>query len=102
MITAQPESQTDIPEGQDVTFSVTATGESLTYQWQKDGNNILDTPDTYSGINTATLTVHSVDLSDSGQYSVSISNAAGSVKSNLATLSVSACKFVLCTLLLLL
>ena len=54
-ITIQPADQTAIT-GQTVTFSVKATGTSLRYQWQKNGENITDatsssytTPATSSG-----------------------------------------------------
>ena len=67
VINIQPTDQLNIPIGQDAMFSVSATGDSLTYQWQKDGNDIMDNAD-YSGTTTATLTVLSVDLADEGLY----------------------------------
>jgi hypothetical protein len=81
-ITAQPQAQSVIA-GNSATFSVTATGTSLTYQWRKDGTNI-------SGGTDATLTLNNVQAGDAGSYSVLVSNTAGSVASTSASLSVTA------------
>jgi len=83
-IVAQPASQA-ITVGQTATFSVAATGTGpLTYQWKK--NNVV-----ISGASAPTYTTPATSSSDSGtQFSVTISNAAGSVTSNAATLTVSA------------
>ena len=70
---------------EDATFSVTATGDSLTYQWQKDGIDITDTADTYSGTTTATLTVLSVEVANEGSYSCVVN---GTVNSTSAQLTV--------------
>lgn len=75
------------PSGQTVdvytpaSFSVTATGSSLVYQWKKDTIDIL-------GANGPTYTIPSATLSDEGQYTVVVSNGCGSVTSNAATLEV--------------
>ena len=63
-------------------FSVTATGSPApTYAWRKDGVAI-------SGATDATLRVSILQASDAGQYSVVVSNRAGSVASSAATLTV--------------
>ena len=85
MIVTQPSDQLDITMGQDATFSVTATGVSLTYQWQKDGVDITDTTDTYSGTTTANLTVLSVELANEGSYRCVVN---GTVNSTPAQLTV--------------
>ena len=75
-------------------FSVTATGELLEYQWQKDGANINDVAGTYSGTNTDSLTVETLtDPDDEGSFRVVVSNTANivGVTSNSATLTV--CEF---------
>jgi hypothetical protein len=75
-ITSQPQSQT-VPPGGGVTFTVTATGTApLSYQWQYNGNGL--------GPGTNTFTAHRA-----GSYSVVVSNAAGTVLSDTATLSFS-------------
>jgi len=81
-ITAQPTSQT-VTAGQTPTFNVAATGTApLGYQWQKNGTVI-------SGANSASYTTTATTSSDNGaQFNVVVSNAAGSVTSNAATLTV--------------
>src|ERR1700687_2379133 len=80
--TTQPMSQT-ISAGQTATFSVAASGEPpLSYQWLKNGTSI-------SGATLGTYTAPAATTSDSGsQFAVAVSNLAGSVTSNTATLTV--------------
>lgn len=82
VITAQPSNQT-VVAGSTATFLVTATGTSpLSYQWQKGTTAI-------SGATSATYTTPATATADNGsQFSVVVSNAAGSVTSNPATLTV--------------
>ncbi|HEU4391225.1 MAG TPA: pectinesterase family protein, partial [Blastocatellia bacterium] len=81
-ITTQPVSRTAIV-GDNVSFTVVATGfPTPTYQWRKDGSDI-------SGATSATLSLNSVQLGDAGTYTVVVSNSAGTVTSDPATLSVS-------------
>src|SRR6266404_4303187 len=81
-ITAQPASQT-VTAGQTATFSVAATGTApLTYQWNK--NNVA-----ISGANSSAYTTAATTSSDNGaQFTVTVSNAAGTITSNPATLTV--------------
>jgi hypothetical protein len=80
-ITSQPSSET-VTAGQSASFSVTATGSpSPTYQWQKNGSNIAQAA-------SATYTIPSTATSDAGSYDVVVSNSAGNVTSNSATLTV--------------
>jgi Leucine-rich repeat (LRR) protein len=80
-ITTQPSSRTNIT-GSDATFTVNATGTApLSYQWQFGGNNI-------SGATTSSLTLNNVQLSSAGDYSVVVTNIAGSLGSAVATLTV--------------
>ncbi len=82
-ITTQPVSQA-IPQGSNVTFTVTATGSgNLYYQWSLNGY-------TLAGATKATLTITNVQSANAGNYMVSIANSAGSVKSSLAALTVTA------------
>jgi hypothetical protein len=83
-ITTQPVSQT-ITSGQTATFSVAATGTApLGYQWTKSGAAI-------SGATSASYTTPATTTSNSGStFGVIVSNSAGSVTSNSATLTVNA------------
>src|SRR6266850_1679362 len=83
-ITAQPANQT-VTAGQTATFSVTAAGTApLTYQWNKNGGAI-------SGATSSSYTSPATASSDNGaQFSVVVSNSAGSVTSGAATLTVNA------------
>ena len=81
VITNQPQSTT-VFEGNVASFSVTATGTPpLSYQWRKNTINI-------SGATSSTYVISSAAESDEGNYSVVVSNSAGSVTSNSATLTV--------------
>ena len=88
IIVVQPRDQLDIVEGANVTFTVNVSGLMISYQWQKDGVTISDSPGSYSGTMTNELTVFNVtDSEDEGFYSVVVSNPAGSVTSNQANLT---------------
>jgi len=80
VITQQPQSKT-VTVGHSVTFTVTATGNPApSYQWRKNGSNISGT--------SASYPISSVQFTDSGTYSVVVSNSEGSVTSNGAVLTV--------------
>jgi outer membrane protein assembly factor BamB len=73
-----------VTAGGTATFSVTATGDSLSYQWQKNTAAI-------SGATSASYTTPPVTMADNGStFQVVVSNSAGSVTSNAATLTVNA------------
>jgi hypothetical protein len=82
MITTQPANQT-VTAGQAATFSVVATGTApLSYQWQKAGADI-------TSATSSSYTTPATTTADSGsQFRVMVSNTAGSVTSNTATLTV--------------
>jgi hypothetical protein len=83
-ITTQPANQT-VTVAQTATFSVTATGTApLSYQWQKNSTNI-------NGATASSYTTPATATGDSGaKFDVVVSNAAGSVTSAMATLTVNA------------
>ena len=72
-----------ISDGQAATFAVTASGSApLSYQWQANGAPIAGaTSESY--VHTAAILAH-----DGTRYTVTVSNSAGSVNSNPATLTV--------------
>src|SRR5437762_701460 len=86
VITTQPQSQL-VSVGYPVTFSVTASGPSpFTYQWKRNGVNI-------SGATARTYRIAHTTLSDDGaRFRVRVSNAYGSILSDVATLSVTSDK----------
>ena len=82
-ITTQPAS-ISIAAGSDAVFAVAAHGtEALSYQWRRDGTPI-------TGANAPVLKLSAVSAGDASGYSVQVSNAAGTVTSDTATLTVSA------------
>ncbi len=87
-ITLQP-SSTQGYEGLTVTFTVTATGGGLSYQWQKSDNSGVDWSD-ISGATSASYTtptlVYATDNND--QFRCVVTNSAGSDTSDAATLTV--------------
>ena len=83
-ITTQPTAQS-IAAGATATFTVAATGTSLSYQWKKNGLNITGG----MGATTNTYTTPAMGYAGDGAvYSVEVSNSAGSVTSSTATLTV--------------
>ncbi|WPR71173.1 T9SS type A sorting domain-containing protein [Flavobacterium sp. NG2] len=90
-ITTQPVSQALCTGTNSVTFSVfaDANGDSLNFQWRKNGSNIGGV---ITSTSTATLTLNNITSGDAGNYDVVISGPVGytcpSVTSTSATLTV--------------
>lgn len=81
-IGAHPASQS-VAAGTPVTFSVSATGTAVTYQWRRDGAPI-------AGATSPSYTLQAPTLEDRGsKWSVQVSNAGGTATSNEAVLTVS-------------
>jgi subtilisin-like proprotein convertase family protein len=87
-ITADPITQT-LCSGNDVTFSVTATGSGLSYQWRKNGSPLTDGGNV-SGANSAVLNLVNLTAADAANYSVTVSGLTpcAPVTSEAATLTV--------------
>ena len=86
-IVSQPANQT-VNYGATASFSVTASGTApLGYQWFRNGVAVTD-GGTITGAATAFLTLGNVLQSNAGSYSVVVTNPAGSVTSQVATLTV--------------
>jgi cyclophilin family peptidyl-prolyl cis-trans isomerase/formylglycine-generating enzyme required for sulfatase activity len=80
-IATQPQAQT-VPQGDDVIFSVIATGSGpLEYQWRKNGKNI-------AGQTGSSLALQDVTAADIADYSVVVSNGATFIFSNSVHLTV--------------
>lgn len=80
-ITTQPQSQTNFA-GANVVFSVIATGtDPLSYQWRHTTTNL-------PGATASSLSLTNIQSVDAGNYSVVVTNIAGSVTSSIATLTI--------------
>ena len=79
-ISVQPVPVT-VCEGNMASFSVTAIGGNLHYQWRKNGNIIF-------GANDSMYTIPAVVASDTGNYDVVVTGNCGVVTSNTVTLTV--------------
>jgi len=80
-ITSEPQSQT-VPPGTNVTFFVTATGLApLSYQWQFNGINL-------AGATNSFLALVNVQLPNTGNYSMVVTNSLAAQTSSVATLVV--------------
>jgi hypothetical protein len=79
-IVSIPKEQTVVLGGRTTLF-VSASGDNLTYQWKKDGVDL-------SGENAAALTFEEARPQDSGNYTVVVGNADGTVTSSVAQLVV--------------
>ncbi len=86
VITAQPTAQT-VCSGSNASFSVTATGVGLTYQWRKGGTAI-------TGATSSTLTISNVAAADANNYDVVVTGTCGTVTSNAVALTVNTCTSV--------
>lgn len=95
-ISTQPASQVVLPNAT-ATFSVSASGTGLSYQWQESIDtgatwNSLSNTGIYTGVTTNTLTLSGVTTTNSGyQYRVIVTGAApcAALTSNAATLTIS-------------
>lgn len=86
VITSQPQpTNLTVQVGSNVTTSVAASGNSLAYQWQRNGQPISGN----ASAATPTLNLTNVQLSDAGSYTAVVSNPGGSVNSSPVTLNVS-------------
>ncbi|MBI2950091.1 MAG: immunoglobulin domain-containing protein [Verrucomicrobia bacterium] len=82
-IATQPQGTT-VTAGASVTLTVAANGTApLAYQWKKNGQSI-------AGATQQTLTLSNAQASDSGSYTVDVSNSAGTVTSQAVVVTVNA------------
>jgi hypothetical protein len=87
VVTTQPTSQA-VALGSSITFTVTATGNGLAYQWQRSTTGGVSWQD-IGGATSQSLTVSAIDVTMNGyQYHVIVGNVAGMVVSDAATLTV--------------
>ena len=65
-----------------VTFNVTidkASGEEFTYQWQRNGSDLVEGSRKFEGVNTSVLTIIDAQNKDEGSYRCVIFNGAGDI-----------------------
>ncbi|MGZ5505071.1 MAG: beta strand repeat-containing protein [Limisphaerales bacterium] len=87
-ITSQPQSVTN-NYGTTATFSVTAVGlTTRSYQWKKVGGSSLSDGGNISGSHTSSLTLTGVSYLDAGSYMVTVTDNAGPIDSDPASLTV--------------
>ncbi len=76
----------DAALGGEAAFSIEATGsEPLTYQWRKDGLDLVD-GDRISGAQSAELTITAVEEGDAAAYNCVVTGSCGSATSDSASL----------------
>lgn len=86
-IVDQPDS-VSVAVGENATFTVSATGDELTYQWQKL-NTTSASYENISGATSNSYSITSAETTDAGTFRVVVSNSAGTATSSAATLTVS-------------
>ena len=86
VITHNPQSQT-IHNGNNTTFSVYATGQNITYQWQVNGKDIQDNS-LYSGSLSSILTIDDVSGLNNRLFRCIVCNTCKCVTSGVGTLFV--------------
>ncbi|KKK66846.1 hypothetical protein LCGC14_2960000, partial [marine sediment metagenome] len=74
-------------EGESATFSITADGDSLVYQWKKDGIDLANGGNVI-GATSKDLTIANLQLSDAGGYNCYVQGACGFETSSAASLTV--------------
>ena len=88
MITQGPK-EAKVRSGSEVIFTCAASSDlPMKFSWQKDGSSIIFSSSINTSENMSTLTLRHVSTSDAGSYTCNVSNDAGSVTSNAATLQV--------------
>jgi len=79
IITAQPQSAT-VKYGAGFALSVSAAGDGLTFQWRKNGVDLV-------GATNAVFSKSSASVSDEGVYNVVVANAVGQASSSSASVA---------------
>lgn len=79
-ITVQP-TATRVATSTNLSLSVAASGDDLSYQWFRNGQELPDQ-------DAATLTIEDVSLIAAGDYTVTVENAGGAVTSNTAKVEI--------------
>jgi|GEM_PF-1028287 len=84
-ITTQPPTLSAVTNGDSLTLSVVAAGDSLSYQWRVKHGTVITNID---GATDSSITLSTISTNDAGIYSVVVNNLVGSVTSASATVKV--------------
>lgn len=91
-ITTQPVATATVNQNGNITLTVTTSGsQPQTFQWKKSNVNVSGSQ--FAGAATNSLMINPVGLGDGGSYTVTATNAAGSVTSNASVLTVTQTQF---------
>ena len=95
-VTQHPKSQS-VQTGAQTTFTVEATGDALTFQWQKNARDVHNDSN-YSGTDTNTLSIRQVKKSHAGCYRCLVMNEVkkDGILSREAQLSICKFNFIYC------
>lgn len=86
-VLTQPASQS-VFSGANVQLSISVTGNApFTYRWRKNGVPLMEQAP-YSGTGTSTLSIDAATTAEAALYSVEVANAAGTMESHAAALTV--------------
>ena len=97
-ITRDPVPQT-VTTGADIEMSITATGDELQFQWQKDGQCVDENKPQFSfrqTNNSSTLQIQSVEKSDKGRYKCLVWNPVENSETSSSEAELKVCKFLVC------
>jgi hypothetical protein len=88
VITTNPPATLSLLAGQNSVISVAVSGTPpFSYQWRDGGANLTN-GGVYGGVFTNTLTLTAVATTNSGNYSVAITNVAGAITSSVTALNI--------------
>ncbi len=87
VVTHQPEGGSSVGAHTFVLSASVTTGGTTGYRWKKDGVNVFN-GSVYSGVTTRTLTINGNDPSQSGAYTLVITNPCGSTITNPAIITI--------------
>ncbi|HTR41438.1 MAG TPA: immunoglobulin domain-containing protein, partial [Pseudomonadales bacterium] len=91
-ITGQP-ANAGAPLGNNASFTVAATGNGLAYQWFFNGTPLMDGGQ-INGSTSPTLTIFDVQSTNTGMYTVDITNLISATNSGPALLSIASIRYV--------
>ena len=89
-ITSTPVAPSGILQGEKLSITVAAKGSGLSYEWLNHNVILRDNGVNISGSATANLVINPAYITNSGPYTVIVSNAIGSATSQVFTVTVSA------------